>query len=146
MVECQPYISSPTESTSRFSTQMIKAHAPDRPHNGKGVHATRKRRKGGTLVEFAVVIPIFLVFVLGLIEVGRAFMASHVLTNAARVGCRQGVLTSQSTTTITSTVSTFLQNQGITGTTITVKVNGVVADASSASSNDDITVTVSAPV
>jgi Flp pilus assembly protein TadG len=106
----------------------------------------RTPRSGTTTVEFAVVIPVFFVFVLGLVEVGRGFMASHLLTNAARAGCRQGILQSQSTSTITTAVNALLSRQGIQGATTTVQVNGVVADASTAKSNDDITVIVSAPV
>ena len=98
------------------------------------------------MVEFAVVISVFMLFVLGLVEVGRAFMVSHLLTNAARVGCRQGILESQSTTTITAAVNALLSSEGIQGATTTVQVNGVVADATTAKANDDITVVVAAPV
>jgi Flp pilus assembly protein TadG len=105
-----------------------------------------KQRRGATLVEFAVVVPIFLLFVMGLVEIGRAFMSSHLLTNAARVGCRQGILEGQTTATISATVDSLLTSQGITGTTVTVYVNGVVADASTANPNDNLTVTVAAPV
>ena len=97
-------------------------------------------------MEFAIVISVFMFFVLGLVEVGRAFMVSHLLTNAARVGCRQGILESQSTTTITAAVNALLSSEGIQGATTTVQVNGAVADASTAKANDDITVVVSAPV
>jgi Flp pilus assembly protein TadG len=103
-------------------------------------------RRGTTTVEFALVIPVFFLFVLGLVEVGRGFMACHLLTHAARVGCRQGILQSQTTATITTAVTDKLTSQGITGATTTVQVNGVVADASTANSNDDITVIVSVPV
>src|SRR5262245_45885006 len=103
-------------------------------------------RAGATTVEFGIVVSIFFVFVLGLVEVGRGFMASHLLANAARVGCRQGILQNQSTATITSAVNGLLSTQGIQGATTTVQVNGTVADASTAMSNDDITVIVSAPV
>jgi Flp pilus assembly protein TadG len=103
-------------------------------------------RLGTTTVEFAVVISVFLLFVMGLVEIGRGFMASHLLTNAARVGCRQGILQSQSTATITTAVNTVLSSQGVEGAITTVQVNGAVADASTAKSNDDITVIVSAPV
>jgi Flp pilus assembly protein TadG len=110
---------------------------------GRGVV---QKRSGTTTVEFAVVISVFLVFVFGLVEVGRGFMASHLLTNAARVGCRQGILESQTTATITTAVNSLLATQAIQGATTTVQVNGVVADASTANANDDITVIVSAPV
>jgi Flp pilus assembly protein TadG len=83
---------------------------------------------------------------MGLVEVGRGFMVTHLLTNAARVGCRQGVLQNQSTATITTAVNAVLSSQGINTGSTTVQVNGAVADASTAKSNDDITVIVSAPV
>ena len=103
-------------------------------------------RSGTTTVEFAVVISIFLLFVLGLVEIGRGFMVSHLLTNAARVGCRQGILQNQSTASITSAVDALLATQGVQGAMTTVQVNGITADASTARSNDDITVSVSAPI
>jgi Flp pilus assembly protein TadG len=104
------------------------------------------KRLGTTLVEFAIVISVFLLFIFGLIEIGRAFMVSHILTNAARAGCRQGILESSATSDIDATVSSLLSTQGIQGATTTVKVNGAVVDASTANANDDITVSVSAPV
>jgi len=103
-------------------------------------------RPGAATVELAVVAPIFFLFVLGLIEVGRGFMTSHLLTNAARVGCRQGILQNQSTKNITAIVDSVLSSQGISGATTTVQVNGKVADASTAQSTDEITVVVSVPV
>lgn len=103
----------------------------------------KRKRRGATLVEFAIVISIFFVFVLGLVEIGRAFMASHLLTNAARAGCRQGIVEGQTTANITATVNSLLSSQGISGTTVTVQVNGAVADASTANANDNLTVTVS---
>jgi Flp pilus assembly protein TadG len=128
---------------------------PELPANGLSMRLRTKRkslvprdkkRAGTTLVEFAVVIPIFLLFVFGLIEVGRAFMVTHVLTNAARAGCRQGILESSATSDVNATVSSLLTAQGIKGATTTVTVNGVVADVSTAKPSDDITVKVSAPV
>lgn len=104
------------------------------------------KRPGTTVVEFAVVISAFMVLVLGMVEFGRGFMVIHLLTNAARAGCRQGVLEGQSTATITTAVNARLTGAGIQGATTSVQVNGVVADASTALANDDITVVVSVPV
>lgn len=106
----------------------------------------RNRRQGTTVVESAIVIPVFFVFVFGLVEIGRAFMAGHLLTNAARVGCRQGVLSNATTSDITAAVDAALAQQGINGYTTTVAVNGVTADASGAQSTDEISVSISVPV
>ncbi len=43
-------------------------------------------------MEFAVVAPLFLVFVFGMIEYGRMVMVQQVITNASREGARRAVL------------------------------------------------------
>jgi Flp pilus assembly protein TadG len=44
------------------------------------------------VVEFAIVAPIFVLFVFGMIEYGRMVMVQQVLTNATREGARLAVL------------------------------------------------------
>lgn len=103
-------------------------------------------RAGVTAVEFAFVFPVFVIFVLGLIEIGRGFMVTHELTSAARNGCRVGVLQGKSNTDIQAVVDAALKALGVSGYTTTVKVNDVVANASTAVSNDQIQVTITVPV
>ena len=69
-------------------------------------HPARKRR-GATLVEFAIVAPLMLLFVLMLIELGRYGMVKQALTNAAREGSRTASL---ATTTDTTAVDTAVEN------------------------------------
>ncbi len=57
-----------------------------------------KRSEGQALVEFALVAPIFLLLVLGVVEFGRAWQVSQTLTDAARAGCRTAVVYNTSTT------------------------------------------------
>lgn len=104
------------------------------------------QRRGAYVVEFAVVIPIFFVFILALIEIGRGMMVTNLVHNAARAGAREGALSGKSDTEITAAVDKAMQNQGLSGRTVTVKVNNAVANASTAQSNDEITVIVSVPV
>jgi TadE-like protein len=47
-----------------------------------------RRQRGQGLVEFAFVLPIFTVLLLGMIEVGRVVWANNAVTNAAREGAR----------------------------------------------------------
>jgi Flp pilus assembly protein TadG len=101
-------------------------------------------RRGTTAVEFAFVFPVFLIFLFGLIDVGRGFMVSHLLTDAARAGCRQAVLPNKTNTDVTATVTDLLSKENFSGLTPTIKVNGSAADVSSATSGDEITVVVSA--
>jgi hypothetical protein len=54
-------------------------------------------RSGTTVVETALVLPVFLLFVLGIIELGHAQMVKNVLRSAcrqaARMGCTEGTTT-----------------------------------------------------
>ena len=44
--------------------------------------------KGQTVVEVAIVLPILLVILLGIIDFGRVFYAAVTISNASRVGAR----------------------------------------------------------
>ena len=45
-------------------------------------------RRGQGLVEFALVVPILLLIVLGAVELGRAWMTRNIMTGAAREAAR----------------------------------------------------------
>jgi hypothetical protein len=49
-----------------------------------------RSRRGTTVVETAIVLPVFLLFVLGIIEFGHAQMVKNVLRSACRAGARLG--------------------------------------------------------
>ena len=49
-------------------------------------------RRGQALVEFALIIPLFLVLLVGLFDLGRAVFAYNTLTNAAREGARTAIV------------------------------------------------------
>jgi Flp pilus assembly protein TadG len=53
---------------------------------------TDTRPRGQALVEFALVIPIFLLLLVGLFDLGRAVFAYNTLTNAAREGARIAIV------------------------------------------------------
>ena len=59
------------------------------------------RQRGQGLTEFALVIPIFLLLVVALFDLGRAVFAYNTLTNAAREGARTAIV-NQYTPTIVS--------------------------------------------
>jgi Flp pilus assembly protein TadG len=54
-----------------------------------GADETRPEH-GQTLVEFALVLPVLLLLIFGLVDFGRAFQSWLVVTNAAREGARVG--------------------------------------------------------
>ncbi len=53
-------------------------------------HHVPPRRRGLAAAEFALVLPVFVVLVLGCVDFGRAVHAQVALTNAARVGAEFG--------------------------------------------------------
>ena len=52
----------------------------------------RCRVRAAAIVEFAVVLPLLLTILFGIIEYGWVFMVRQTLQNAAREGCRLAVL------------------------------------------------------
>jgi len=48
--------------------------------------------RGQSLVEFALILPIFLVVMFMIVEFGRALFTYNILVSATRAGARQGVL------------------------------------------------------
>ncbi|MBI5669051.1 MAG: pilus assembly protein [Chloroflexi bacterium] len=55
---------------------------------GDNTERDRRRRKGQTLAEFAITLPIVLLLMFGIIEFGRIFQAWVTLQNAARTAAR----------------------------------------------------------
>ena len=106
----------------------------------------RTTRRGAHAVEFAVVGTVMFVFILGLVEVGRGFMVQHLLTHAARQGCRVGILPGKANADILATVNASLSSQGIRGDTATIQVNDNTADVTAAKTGDEVTVMISVPV
>lgn len=55
---------------------------------------TRRRAdRGASAVEFALVLPLFLLVIAGVVDFGRAFFTQVILTNAAREGARAAIFT-----------------------------------------------------
>ncbi|MFT5527447.1 MAG: hypothetical protein ACI9HK_005429 [Pirellulaceae bacterium] len=83
-------------------------------------------RRGTAAVEFALVLPVFLVFVFGLVEYGKAQMTANMLQNAcreaARLGSTEGVTTSQ--------VEQRVRNLMAPGIGTEVPITVIVRDAS----------------
>ena len=78
---------------------------------------TRTRQKAQAIVELALILPILLLLLMGIVELGRIFMAQHTITNATREGARIGSLPSSTTSDAHSTVSTYMNAAGLSGDT-----------------------------
>lgn len=115
----------------------------------RGHSIKHNRRRGAATVEFAVVCPLFLMLLAGIVEIGQATRVSHMLSTVSRRGARSasmsGVSSSVIATRMKSQLSKMcgLKEQDIT---VTVAVAGNTnADLSAASKGDEIEVTVSVP-
>ncbi len=70
--------------------------------------SSTKRRRGAVAVEMALVLPIFCTMVFGIIEFGRGFMVSQLVTNSAREGARQAIVDGSTNSAVTTSIQTFL--------------------------------------
>ena len=68
----------------------------------------RALRRGTTIVETAFVLPVFLLLVLAMIELGHAQMVQNVLRSACRSGARLGSTEGQSTADVEAHVRRIL--------------------------------------
>ena len=64
----------------------------------------RRSEGGAAIVEFAIILPLLLVLVFGIIEFGRAFNANISLTHAAREGAREYAITQDSSAGISAAI------------------------------------------
>lgn len=113
-----------------------------------GVSRRGERRRGTALVEMALVLPVFITVILGIIEFGRALMVGQLVTNSAREGARLAIVDGSTNSQVISAVQTFLQgaaNVSPSDVTVTVTVNGGGGDVSTAQPRDLIGVAVSLP-
>lgn len=102
----------------------------------RGVFRARRRLPAGlarpsgqVIVEFALLLPVFLLLLLMLVDAGRAFMTTHVILNAAREGARTGSLPETSMGDVTAAVTAVLASGGIAGATISASNVGASAPA-----------------
>jgi Flp pilus assembly protein TadG len=97
-------------------------------------------RRGAATVEFALILPIFLTLVIGIIEFGRAMMVQQILVNAARVGTRQATIPSQTDTTVSTTVSNYMSSCSVSGSTWTLTPTLASSPASGAALTGKVSV------
>jgi TadE-like protein len=83
-------------SSSRFDIRQFAVESADLRDRTHSMFSLRKpldrkrSRRGTTVVETALVLPVFLLFVLGLIELAHAQMVKNVLRSACRQAARMG--------------------------------------------------------
>lgn len=94
-------------------------------------NASKPRRRGAAAVEAALVLPMVITFLFGILEYGRYVMMLQILTNAAREGARYavehtnpvtiaGVTTGNATSDVTTVVTNAMAGQQLSSQSIQV--------------------------
>lgn len=106
-------------------------------------------RRGAAMIEFALVIPIFLILVFGIVELGRVMMLNQVTTNACREACRLAIRPGMKSEKVMATCNNYLNTAGIsqTGRVVAIKdgAGNVVANLSDIKSHSPVVVDIQIP-
>ena len=107
--------------------------------------------RGQSLVEFALVVPIFLVLLFGMVEYGRAWMTKNILTGAAREAVRIYAVIPYDNVAAESRAVNILSSAGLDPgrwdiTPILLDINGVVVDDVNAATTMRVDVSYNFPV
>ena len=109
-------------------------------------------QKGAAVVEFAVILPLLLVILFGIIEFGLIMYNKHIITNASREGARYGIVVQSvhagesiprrhNEAEIRTVVKQWIQNKLVTFGTDTLEDEDIVAGACKEKANDCTVVT-----
>jgi len=97
----------------------------------------REKKPGAAVVEFAVVAPVFILLVFGMIEFGRLVMVQQMLTNASREVARMSVVEGAVAGTVETWGEDYLESMTVHNATVTVTPNPL----DGAAAGDPVTVT-----
>jgi Flp pilus assembly protein TadG len=97
----------------------------------RGLRTSRRRRlgdaRGAELVEFALILPLLLILIAGIVDFALMFQAYEVVTNAAREGARLRVLPGYTNADARARVTAYLNASGLTGTANTAVTATAIA-------------------
>lgn len=99
----------------------------------------RQSERGSVMLETAIIMPILLLLTVGIFDLGRAYQAWQVVTNAAREGARASITPYADDTTTEALVRQYMKDGALTSyasavvdveSDATITVNGVTYGAS----------------
>ena len=100
----------------------------------------RLQKRGATTVEFALVCPVFVLIIFGLIEFSRVSIVRHSVDNDAYEAARVGIIPGASESDVVAAAQSHLDAVGLTGATINVIPSPLTNVA------DEVTVEVTVPL
>jgi len=86
----------------------------------------RYRECGDGLVEFALILPVLMLVLMGIVDLGRAVYAYSVVANSAREGVRYGICKPGDTVGMTNVATSFAI--GLDPSLVTVSIDSPTSD------------------
>ena len=83
---------------------------------------TLKSERGSQIIEAALVLPLLLLVLLGILDFGLLFQRYEAVTNAAREGARVAILPGYAAADVQNRVQQYLADAGLTAVPITTVV------------------------
>jgi Flp pilus assembly protein TadG len=107
--------------------------------NSTSITRSRKRR-GGAVLETAMVLPIVIMLGFGVVDYGYVIYLTNTFQAAAQAGARTAIVDTSQNSDVTSTISTLMTAAGIPAANYTVTLSP--SNISGLSSGTTITVTI----
>lgn len=109
-----------------------------------------KKRQGTAAVELAVCLPLLLILVAGIWEVGRMVQVQQITANAAREGGRQAAAGQVTSTSLRQYVANYCNMNGLSGVDISMVTfvnitDSTRSDPTTANQLDQFRITVAVP-
>lgn len=80
------------------------------------------KRRGVAMVEMAFVLPILLLLLVGILEMGRVVMINQVATNATREACRRAIIPGATDSAVLAVCNNYLDRGGISSNGRSVQI------------------------
>lgn len=109
----------------RNSDQGYRGQSPDRRPGPRTATPRRDRSRGQALVEFALILPIFVLLLTGMLDFGAGLYSRMTVINAAREGARAAVTAADPASvnaTVTSAVANAANGMPVTATATCVAI------------------------
>jgi Flp pilus assembly protein TadG len=110
-----------------------------RRHPGRRVYGRRTGRRGGAMVEFALILPVLVLLLFALMEYGWMFLRVSQVNGAARHGVRTAVRPDATAADVNASVALIMKQAGYDTTAYTVTITNL---AGTVGSNVSVTITL----
>jgi len=104
---------------------------------------SRRFRKGGSLLEMVLVMPVLLMLSFGIVDYGYFFFLKSTIQGAAQAGARASIVSGASNTDVTNAVSAVLTPAGLSSSNYTVTTSPTTISSAATGTNVTVTITCS---